>query len=724
MWNRGGRSSALERAQAQLSERRITKSSADSKDNPERYVAKGRVKTHGDPLSPQGYMDTIANRRNTSQARQTPFQDLSDLSLSLEDSVSKQHPNEITDKKLGRDDPPAESFGAGWGSRFLKKAPPPAAVTSQPPALSRTQTQPVEPKYVTTYQRSSQSAALSRLALIENRIRNRQQARDGPALSADRSTPPATQERETPLSSQSSSDLSMKGKRFLKKTANSSPTPAVAPKEKGPDLDPMPLGGSKAPIPPIRVASRGVTLDSDEEDMRKLLGGSFESSEDSLHKEARVSSQTTTRKSFVKRSQKVSPSPPLADWPSSVRALSRSPPFPQRLGSPRCFSSRTLAQHSPSLSIRSASVVLSPSPSPPNAPSPGRQGSPQSRHLRRSRSSVSALSEVRSLEELFPEALGSLAELYPEDLPSDDATSEKSGVSDEFKINIMSLDDLAPKETKAVKHKDPAPRSFIEEVSGEEQIPSEEPREDYESDFESEIRTETDRSRVSEISKYLGDGDKDVSEVSEVRDCIVSDTSRRDKYSSVSEGDSHVTHTDYSRTADSFSGRSSSGSYSRSSSRSHSMADTITPSSVSKRRSPSRRSVREAAVQTQPDGLAYTWSSGMATLGPAVGMAYVDPTPVASHTVSAEAVEALSAYSPAVFALNDMLRQQLALTKHFVQTSRHLHSSLLQSLGPADYTYTTLEDTKEFIRCHKPPQLTMEEALEEVLQEMREYHYI
>jgi hypothetical protein len=85
----------------------------------------------------------------------------------------------------------------------------------------------------------------------------------------------------------------MKGKRFLKKSVNASPTAAVVPKEKGPDLDLMPLGGFKAPTPP--VASRGVTLDSDEEDMRKLLGGSFELSEDSLHKEARVSSQTTRK---------------------------------------------------------------------------------------------------------------------------------------------------------------------------------------------------------------------------------------------------------------------------------------------------------------------------------------------------------------------------------------------------------------------------------------------
>ena len=63
-------------------------------------------------------------------------------------------------------------------------------------------------------------------------------------------------------------------------------------------------------------------------------------------------------------------------------------------------------------------------------------------------------------------------------------------------------------------------------------------------------------------------------------------------------------------------------------------------------------------------------------------------------------VSALSAYSPAVFALNDMLRQQLSLTRHFVQANRYLHSSLLQTLEPADYAYTTLEGTKEVGPAH------------------------
>ncbi|GFN79068.1 hypothetical protein PoB_000557400 [Plakobranchus ocellatus] len=99
-----------------------------------------------------------------------------------------------------------------------------------------------------------------------------------------------------------------------------------------------------------------------------------------------------------------------------------------------------------------------------------------------------------------------------------------------------------------------------------------------------------------------------------------------------------------------------------------------------------------------------------------LGLQYVDPAPVATHVVSADALEAITAYSPNVLALQDMMRAQLDLVKNFVDIHNRIYQSCLDGLQ-YDHQYTTLEDTKAYIEQHRKPRMTFKEALRLVEQE-------
>lgn len=169
--------------------------------------------------------------------------------------------------------------------------------------------------------RATQTASLTRLAEIESRIRSRKQAQEQARqetksaliLTSDlgvSSSAPArvTQTPETSVqqSVQSSSDQSLRGTRFLKKKAagaleNTNTSLTMAPKS----VDVSVRVRSRAAD---RVASSerletksvkltsGVSLESDEEDMKKLLGDSLDSTDYSFLRPGRPASMKKSDK--------------------------------------------------------------------------------------------------------------------------------------------------------------------------------------------------------------------------------------------------------------------------------------------------------------------------------------------------------------------------------------------------------------------------------------------
>lgn len=185
--------------------------------------------------------------------------------ISSEDLNSEDHEDNVAPpNKAFVDNELLERSGVGGGSRFLKK-PSNAIATRQSSAPSSQRLSMEEP--IRIPQRRSQSAALSRLAQLEERFRHRKEGSYAQTTSPGQPTP-----QEDPLSAHSSTDLSMKGARFLKKKLTSS-VPEQSKQSHVPHI--------AAKAPPSSVPSKGVSLDSDEEDMERLLGEYLNSSTES-----------------------------------------------------------------------------------------------------------------------------------------------------------------------------------------------------------------------------------------------------------------------------------------------------------------------------------------------------------------------------------------------------------------------------------------------------------
>ncbi|XP_078526726.1 uncharacterized protein C19orf44 homolog isoform X2 [Lissotriton helveticus] len=692
----GMRSSALARAQAQLSGQRIPMAPKDTNDELQEYMnalnKKASVLKHKKPSAPG-------------------LSDLSDLSTESSESPKKTKDNEAVK-------PLKDSVGQ---SRFLKKkqnVEEPALPSQARPNIQndnkpRPSSNPVRPSTTRS------SAALRKLAELENKIRSRKLEAEPSDVDSDLRT-----SDERPFSARSGSDLSGRGNRFLKKTDVDQRLP-------GAEIQ----GHKKVNVGPPnqrRTAAKSeVVLESEEEEIKRLIGSSVEFSDENDNWWKRPNS--TPRQMFGAKVKRT-PSPPTK-------------------GSPRRSLHRTASFHSQGSVHRGPSRLSSRTPSPPSKGTPrhtrrtrslsrspmssvrsslNSNSTPRFKLMSRSRTPISGRSDIKSLDELFSRAS-----------VIDSVASESST---DFKVNILSLDDLAPniqldtprelEKTQKKEKKLSTRAQKNKNIQSLEDTDIQLPTEDFvrfgkeatqDSDSASEIATETDNDM--EISEHLN---IDSTPRTRIRFSGPGDTSSLQGESTArtaySDDFEKSTHTAVTKDTDSEKTMSHPPSYSASSGTDSSSLTSKLPVHTSPLHPKKRRgegktkgAVKEVSVQTSDPAFIYHWSNlaGSAVLGPALGQAYIDPVPIANHVVSPDAVEAMTAYSPAVFALNDMLKQQLLLTQQFVEMSRHLHLASLESLKSESYHYITLEETKEYIKKHRPPSLTPEQALEDVRQEMR-----
>ncbi|XP_063514825.1 uncharacterized protein C19orf44 homolog isoform X5 [Pongo pygmaeus] len=616
----------------------------------------------------------MASARKASRPTHDVFGDFSDVSL--EDSTMEEIRNFQINRNLTKIAP--------GHSRFLKRN---QTLDEKHLLLKENPVLGSGPRLAscrppTTASRIRANAALMKLAQLETRIMNRKLQRnlsdtESDSMTADASLPKRADRilsgGALELASQNTDKTSQNQARELPVTENNAQNAKVSrflKKKQAPveNISPEAPAGKERTLQTPKQKEPARTFDSpdsDEEEMKVLLGSLMDSSR-----------EKNTNQGFSSANVSKEEERKLFSVPSQPRAFTI-----------------------PSVELSSAK------------PS-------QTSHLPTSLAADRTLHSTRSRAD------------SPQSHVSGDTASHTPSVSiTEFRINILSLDDLAPvvsensdleQEEESAQREKTAGKIFRAEASTGQDAP----RQAQARSWTSQGKSASAEGDESEVSEHLSASS--ASAIQQDSTSSMQPPSEAPMVNTVSSAYSEDFENSPSLTASEPTAHSkeSLGRTLDALSESSSSVKTDLPQTAESRKKSSRPVtrvlVKDTAVQTPDPAFTYEWTkvAGMAAMGPALGGAYVDPTPIANHVISADAIEALTAYSPAVLALHDVLKQQLSLTQQFIQASRHLHASLLRSLDADSFHYHTLEEAKEYIRCHRPAPLTMEDALEEVNKEL------
>ncbi|XP_015296097.3 uncharacterized protein C19orf44 homolog isoform X1 [Macaca fascicularis] len=578
----------------------------------------------------------MASARKASCPIRDVFGDFSDTSL--EDSTMEEIRNFQISRNLTKIAPGHSRFlkrnqTLGEKHLLLKENPVlgsgPSLASSRPP---------------TTDSRIQANAALRKLAQLETRIMNRKLQRNLSDTESDSMTTNASLPKRADrilsggaieLASQNTDKTSQNQARELPVTENNAQNPKVSRflKKKQPSVENIspeaPVGKERTlQTPKQKEPARTFdSPDSDEEEMKVLLGSLMDSSREkktsqgfssvnvSEEEERKLFSVPSQPRAFTVPSVELSSAKPsqTSHLPTSLAAERTVHSAHSRADSPQSHVSGDTTSHTPSVSITGAF---------------SKSASLRMGHVKL------ASSPGRSEAE-----------------PGDEPVSEGADNSlDEFRINILSLGDLSPavsensdleQEEESAQREKTAGKIFRAEVSAGPDAP----RQAQARSWASQGKAASAEGDESEVSEHLS-----ASSASAIQQDSISSMqppSEAPMVNTVSSAYSEDFENSPSLTASEPMARSKE-SLDRTLdalSESSSSAKTDFPQTAEARKKSGRHVtrvlVKDTAVQTPDPTFTYEWTkvAGMAAMGPALGGAYVDPTPIANHVISADAIE-------------------------------------------------------------------------------------